>query len=61
MFALYGAFLTFVRSRNVYGVKVTGVFYDSIFIESSCDVFMHICSYYNVLFLRFYRENGGGG
>ena len=31
------------------------------FIESSCDIFMHICSYYNVLFLRFYRENGGGG
>ena len=22
---------------------------------------MHICSYYNVLFLRFYRENVGGG
>ena len=22
---------------------------------------MHICSYYNVLFLRFYRENGGWG
>ena len=22
---------------------------------------MHICSYYNVLFLRFYRETEGGG
>ena len=22
---------------------------------------MHICSYYNVSFLRFYRENGGVG
>ena len=49
---MYGAFLTFVRSRIVYGVKVTGVFYD-FSIESSCDVFMHICSYFNVVSLRF--------
>ena len=35
-----------------FGVKVAGVFYD-FSIESSCDVFMHICSYLNVLILRF--------
>ena len=57
---LLGAFLTLVRSRPVYGVKVTGVFYD-FSIESSCDVFMRICLCFNVLFLRFCRENGGGG
>ena len=57
--SLYGALLTFVRSLSVYGVKVTGVFYD-FSIESSCEVFMHI-SYYNVFYLRFSRENGGGG
>ena len=51
--SLYSAFLTFVRSLSVYGGKVTGVFYDSFSIESSCEVFMRLCSYYNVLYLRF--------
>ena len=30
-------------------------------IESSCDVFMHICSYLTYYIYVFYRENGGGG
>ena len=30
-FALYGAFLTFVRSRIVCGVKVTGVYFMTLF------------------------------
>ena len=60
MVPLLGAFLIFVRSQTVYGVNVTGVFYD-FSIESSCDVFMRICLCFNILFLRFYRENGGGG
>ena len=35
-------------------------FYD-FSIESSCDVFMNICSYYNVSSLHFFcREHGGG-
>ena len=58
--SLYGTLLTYVRSLSVYGVKVTGVFYD-FNIESSCEVFMHIYSYYNVFYLRFSRENGWGG
>ena len=36
--SLYDAFLTFVRSRIICGVKVTGVFYD-FSIESSCACF----------------------
>ena len=60
MVALLGAILTFVRSQTVYGVKVTSVFYD-FSIESSCDVFMRICLCFNVLFLRFCRDNGWGG
>ena len=59
--SLYGALLTFVRSLSVYGVKVTCVFFNDFSIESSCEVFMHIYSYYNVFYLRFSRENGGGG
>ena len=37
------------------------VFFMTFSIESSCDVFMRICLCFNVLFLRFCRENGGGG
>ena len=47
------ALLTFVRSLSVYGVKVTGVYYDFC-IESSCEVFLHIYSYFNVFYLRFF-------
>ena len=47
------ALLTFVHSLSVYGVKVTGVYYD-FSIESSCEVFMHIYSYYNIFYLRFF-------
>ena len=39
-------------------LKIT--FYD-FSIEPSCDVSMRMCLCFNVLFLRFYRENGGGG
>ena len=39
--------------------KVTGVYYD-FSIESSCEVFMHIYSYYYVFYLRFFSEKGGG-
>ena len=35
-------------------------FYD-FSIESSCDVFMHVCSYLTYYIYIFYRENGGGG
>ena len=50
------ALLTFVRSLSVYGVKVTGVYYD-FSIEFSC-ISVHIITYYIYV---FYRENRGGG
>ena len=50
----YDAFLTFVRSQIIYGVKVTGVFYDSFSIESSCACFHEFIVRLNVLYIRFF-------
>ena len=44
----------------MYGLKVTSVFYD-FSIESSWEVFMRLCSYSNVLYLRFWSWKQGGG
>ena len=33
----------------------------TFYIESSCDVFMRICSYLTYYVYGFYRENGGWG
>ena len=61
--SLYGALLTFVRSLSVYGVKVTGVFYDffhSLHVKFSC-IYIHIITYSIYVFSRENGWWGGGG
>ena len=43
--------LSFVAYRFM--VARLQVFFYDFSIESSCEVFMRLCSYYNVLYLRF--------